>query len=97
MKESERTRFKGWKLLVVIKKFSKINIFKEGELEELAVVANNAITAANGKIYQVEYYNLEAILSVGYRVNSKSRVQFRKSASSVLKEYLINGYGSSKL
>ncbi|WP_341751206.1 MULTISPECIES: virulence protein RhuM/Fic/DOC family protein [unclassified Candidatus Tisiphia] len=68
------------------------NIFKEGELEELAVVAKNATTAADGKIYQVEYYNLDAILSVGYRVNSKFGGQFRKWASSVLKEYLINGY-----
>ncbi len=68
------------------------NIFKEGELEESAAVAKNATTAADGKIYQVEYYNLEAILSVGYRVNSKRGVQFRRWASEILRDYLIKGY-----
>ena len=54
------------------------NIFKEAELVKNAVVAKNATTAADGKTYQVEYYNLDAIISVGYRVNSKTATQFRQ-------------------
>ena len=53
------------------------NIFKTGELSRKSVVAKNATTAADGKTYQVEYFNLDAILSVGYRVNSKRGTQFR--------------------
>lgn len=68
------------------------NIFKEKELEERAVVAFFATTAADGKTYQVEYYNLDMIISVGYRVNSKRGVAFRKWATNLLKEYLIKGY-----
>mgnify|MGYP000971731564 CR=1 FL=1 len=61
------------------------NIFREGELVRAAVVAKNATTAADGKTYQVEFFNLDAIISVGYRVNSKRGTQFRIWASSVLK------------
>ena len=68
------------------------NVFKNNELERGSVVANFATTAADGKSYQVDYYNLDAIISVGYRVNSKEGVQFRKWASQVLKEHLIRGY-----
>lgn len=68
------------------------NVFNEDELEQLSVVANFATTASDGKTYQVEYYNLDAIISVGYRVNSKRGTQFRKWASSVLKEHLVQGY-----
>ncbi|MFP3012926.1 MAG: RhuM family protein [Rickettsia sp.] len=68
------------------------NIFKERELEEEAVVAKNATTASDGKIYQVEYYNLDAIISIGYRVNSKRAIAFRQWATNILKEYLIKGY-----
>lgn len=68
------------------------NIFKIDELDRDSVVANFATTAADGKTYQVDYYNLDAIISVGYRVNSKEGVQFRKWASQVLKEHLIRGY-----
>lgn len=68
------------------------NIFRDGELVRAAVVAKNAITAADGKTYQVEFFNLDAIISVGYRVNSKRGTQFRIWASSVLKEYLIKDY-----
>ncbi|WP_240194886.1 virulence protein RhuM/Fic/DOC family protein [Desulfobulbus rhabdoformis] len=68
------------------------NVFREGELMKAAVVAKNATTAADGKTYQVDYYNLDAIISVGYRVNSKRGTQFRIWASSILKEYLIKGY-----
>ena len=53
------------------------NIFAEGELEREAVVANFATTAADGKTYQVDYYNLDVIISVGYRVKSQRGVQFR--------------------
>ena len=68
------------------------NIFKEKELERDSVVAKNATTAADGKSYQVEYYNLDAILSVGYRVNSKRGTQFRQWATKRLKDYLVDGY-----
>ncbi|MBL8677436.1 MAG: virulence RhuM family protein [Alphaproteobacteria bacterium] len=68
------------------------NIFKEGELEKESVVANFATTAADGKIYKVDYYNLDTIISVGYRVNSKRGVQFRQWATQKLKDYLIQGY-----
>jgi len=64
----------------------------EGEWVRAAVVAKNATTAADGKTYQVEFFNLDAIISVGYRVNSKRGTQFRIWASSVLKEYLVKGY-----
>ena len=62
------------------------NIFKTNELDKISVVANFATTAADGKTYQVDYYNLDAIISIGYRVNSKEGVQFRKWASNILKE-----------
>jgi hypothetical protein len=68
------------------------NIFRTKELERNSVVANFATTAADGKSYQVEYYNLDAIISVGYRVNSKRGTQFRIWATNVLKKHLINGY-----
>lgn len=68
------------------------NIFEEEELEREAVVANFATTASDGKTYQVDYYNLDAILSVGYRVKSKTATQFRIWASSILKEYLKKGF-----
>ncbi|WP_339132814.1 MAG: virulence protein RhuM/Fic/DOC family protein [Candidatus Electrothrix sp. GW3-4] len=68
------------------------NIFQSEELERSAVVAKNATTAADGKTYQVDYYNLDAILSVGYRVNSKRGTQFRIWATSVLKQHLVQGY-----
>ena len=68
------------------------NVFKEGELERTAVVAKNATTAADGKIYQVEYFNLDAIISVGYRVNSLRGTQFRIWATNVLRQHLVQGY-----
>ena len=68
------------------------NIFKEGELYRNSVVAKNATTAADGKTYQVEYYNLDAILSVGYRVNSKTATLFRQWATKTLREHLTKGY-----
>lgn len=68
------------------------NALKEELNEEEAVVANFATTASDGKIYQVEHYNLDAILSVGYRVKSKRGVEFRKWANTVLKKYILQGY-----
>lgn len=68
------------------------NIFSTQELVKNAVVAKNATTASDGKTYQVDYYNLDAIISVGYRVNSKQGTQFRIWATKRLKEYLIQGY-----
>jgi hypothetical protein len=68
------------------------NIFKEGELDKESVYANFAYTAADGKTYEVDHYNLDVILSVGYRVKSKKGTQFRIWATQVLKSYLIEGY-----
>lgn len=64
------------------------NVFSEGELVRESVVANFATTAADGKIYQVDYYNLDVIISVGYRVKSKRGTQFRIWALNILKEYM---------
>ncbi|MCD7885902.1 MAG: virulence RhuM family protein, partial [Lachnospiraceae bacterium] len=68
------------------------NIFTEGELFKPAVVAKFATTATDGKTYQVEYYNLDVIISVGYRVKSLRGTQFRIWASGILKEYMKKGF-----
>ena len=68
------------------------NIYKDGELEENQVCSNFEHTAKDGKNYNTQYYNLDMIISVGYRVNSKKGIVFRKWATKVLKEHLINGY-----
>ena len=68
------------------------NCFKEGELEKDSVVKDFLTTAADGKRYKTKYYNLDVIISVGYRVKSKRGVEFRKWASSVLKRYILQGY-----
>ena len=67
------------------------NALKE-ELDGFSVVAKFATTASDGKTYQVEYYNIEMITSIGYRVKSKRGVQFRVWANKVLKDYLLRGY-----
>lgn len=67
-------------------------IFDSRELERSSVVAKNATTATDGKTYEVEYFNLDAIISVGYRVNSKRGTQFRQWATQRLKDYLVRGY-----
>lgn len=64
------------------------NVFEDGELMKDSVVAKFATTASDGKTYQVEYYNLDAIISVGYRVKSKRGVQFRIWATNLIKEYM---------
>jgi prophage maintenance system killer protein len=67
-------------------------IFESEELNRLSVVAKNATTASDGKTYEVDYFNLDAIISVGYRVNSKQGTQFRQWATQRLKDYLVQGY-----
>ncbi|WP_199534784.1 virulence RhuM family protein [Rhodoferax lacus] len=68
------------------------NIFKDGELEEKSVTEESSVTAADGKNYLTKLYKLDAILAVGYRVRSPRGVQFRRWASTVLKEYLVEGF-----
>ncbi len=68
------------------------NIFKENELKKVSVVAKNATTASDGKVYQVDFYNLDVIISIGYRIKSRRGTQFRIWANKVLKEYLIKGF-----
>ncbi len=68
------------------------NILKTKELQRHSVCAKFAHTAADGKNYQVRYYNLDMIISVGYRVNSKQGTQFRIWATQVLKDHIIKGY-----
>lgn len=68
------------------------NIFAENELDKNSVCANFAHTAKDGKNYQTEFYNLDAIIAVGYRVNSKKATQFRIWATNILKEYIIKGF-----
>lgn len=67
------------------------NILKEGELDE-SVCAKFAHTSSDGKVYKTSYYNLDMIISVGYRVNSKRGIEFRRWANEILKDYLIKGY-----
>lgn len=68
------------------------NIFKSGELEEKSVTEESSATAADGKTYRMKFYNLDAIISVGYRINSVRATQFRQWATKVLKTFAIQGY-----
>ena len=68
------------------------NVFKEGELERDSVCAKFARTAEDGKTYQTQHYNLDVIISVGYRVKSPRGVQFRQWATRTLKQHLVDGY-----
>ena len=68
------------------------NIFEEGELNKNSVVANFATTASDGKTYHVDYYNLDVIISVGYRLKSLRGTQFRIWATGILKEYIKKGF-----
>ena len=68
------------------------NIFESGELQENAVVSKMETTAADGKNYLTAFYSLDAIIAVGYRVNSARATQFRIWATKVLKEYIIKGF-----
>ena len=68
------------------------NIFKDKELDENAVTEKSSITASDGKNYKTKIYNLDAIISVGYRINSKKATEFRIWATKILKEYMIKGF-----
>ncbi len=68
------------------------NIFKDNELDSNSVVAKNATTASDGKKYIVDFFNLDMIISVGYRVNSHQATQFRMWATNILQEYIIKGF-----
>ena len=68
------------------------NIFEDGELNENSVISILETTAADGKNYKTNYYNLDAIISVGYRVNSSKATQFRIWATQTLKEFIIKGF-----
>ena len=68
------------------------NIFESGELEESVVCSILEHTATDGKKYKTKFYNLDAVISVGYRVNSNEATQFRIWATNVLREYLIKGF-----
>ena len=68
------------------------NIFKSGELEENSVTEKNSATAADGKNYQIKFYNLDAIISVGYRVNSIRATQFRQWCTYVIRQFSLRGY-----
>lgn len=72
------------------------NIFKEGELDRNSVVKESLTTASDGKRYKTRYYNLDLIISVGYRVKSLRGTQFRQWANRVIKEYLMKGYAVSE-
>lgn len=73
-----------------------INIFKSGELHEASVHSILEYTATDGKVYKTKFYNLDAILSVGYRVNSINATKFRQWANQVLKDYLLKGYSINR-
>lgn len=75
---------------VITKHFG--NIFRSGELDKHSACAKFAHTAEDGKTYQTNFYNLDAIISVGYRVNSKRGTEFRMWATRVLREYFLKGY-----
>ena len=68
------------------------NIFKDNELDENLVTEKSSITASDGKNYQTKIYNLDAIISIGYRINSKKATEFRIWATKILKEYMIKGF-----
>ena len=68
------------------------NCFKEGELDKGSVVKDFLTTASDGKNYKTKYYNLDVIISVGYRVKSQRGIEFRRWANKVLKDYIIKGY-----
>lgn len=68
------------------------NIFKSGELQEDSVTEKNSATASDGKTYQTKFYNLDAIISVGYRVNSIRATQFRQWCTYVIRQFSLRGY-----
>ena len=71
---------------------SHVNNALAQELKDDSVVANFATTASDGKTYQVEFYNLDMVLSAGYRVKSQRGIDFRRWANKILKDYILRGY-----
>ena len=86
---SGRGRLRGSSHQSVVSRHLR-NIFEAGELGRDSVVAKNATTAADGKVYQVEYFNLDAIISVGYRINSTHATRFRQWATRVLRASTVS-------
>lgn len=72
------------------------NIFKEGELDENSVCKDSLRTAADGKKYRTKYYNLDVIISVGYRIKNPIGTRFRQWANTVIKQYLLQGYSVNR-
>jgi len=72
------------------------NIFSDKELDEASVIEESSITGNDGKKYKVKHYNLDAIIAVGYRVNSKNATKFRIWATKTLREYIVEGYVINK-
>lgn len=68
------------------------NIFKEGELDPISVTEEFSVTASDGKSYNTKHYNLDAVISVGYRINSKKATQFRQWATQILRDFSLKGY-----
>ncbi len=68
------------------------NIFKSGELNESSVTVDFSVTTTDSKKYKTKHYNLDAVISVGYRVNSQRATQFRQWATSILRDFAIRGY-----
>ncbi|HED37489.1 MAG TPA: death-on-curing protein [Ignavibacteria bacterium] len=72
------------------------NVFKEKELEQVSVCKDSLLTARDGKKYKTKFYNLDVIISVGYRVKSQRGTQFRIWANQIIKDYLLKGYAINK-
>jgi prophage maintenance system killer protein len=94
LRQEQMSRLFGRERSVITKHLR--NVFAEGELEADSVCAKFAHTAADGKTYQVEHYNLDVIISVGYRVKSPQGVRFRQWATRVLKQHLLQGYSLNR-
>lgn len=90
LRQDQMTQLFGRERSVITKHLG--NIFREGELERPAVCAKFAHTAADGKVYQVDHFNLDVIISVGYRVKSVQGTRFRQWATRILREHLTQGY-----
>lgn len=90
LRQEQMTQLFGRERSVITKHIR--NVFAEGELQAESVCANFAHTAPDGKTYQVAHYNLDVIISVGYRVKSPQGVQFRQWATRLLREHLTRGY-----
>ncbi len=90
LSQAQMTELFGRERSVITKHVN--NVFKEGELVRDSVCAKFAHTAGDGKTYNIQYFNLDDVISVGYRVKSQRGVQFRQWATNVLKQHLVQGY-----